>query len=189
MQDSSAGTINYINSSLYKCILKTAMYTDTDTFTCTRSLYPARKCYAHLLRRKGSGGRVTSFSASFPREVSIVRSYSDGRPRRLTVAFGYFTSLLHRRLCAWAWKMRLIGYAGVTKGACVTARGVIAGQLPNCGASSEILRPFVRRVAIRCIALRGVLKRPLFAWNGTISPSEDSPSTWIFRSTDNYDAA
>jgi hypothetical protein len=79
------------------------------THLSARDHYPARKCYAHLLRRKGSGGRVTSFSASFLREVSIVWSYfdDDRQAKSLTVAVvWYFTSLLlatvcGRGKCAW----------------------------------------------------------------------------------------
>lgn len=69
MQDSSVVVINYINSSLCKCIFIQPPHRDAAAFICTRSLYPARKYYAHLLRRKGSGGRVTSFSACLSCEI------------------------------------------------------------------------------------------------------------------------
>jgi len=93
------------------------VYRYTDAFTCTRPLYPARKCYAHLLRRKGSGGRVTSFSASFSHEVwsCEVIPTMIGRLKCLTVAFEYFMSLLRTRSYAWAWKMQLIRRIGSRK--------------------------------------------------------------------------
>lgn len=121
-----ASAINYINSSLYKCILKTAVYTDIRVYLHATIISRAKVLRA-FTSAKGIRRPCYVFLSIVPsRSCEVIPTMIGGR---LTVAFGYFTSSPRTRPCAWAWKMRLIRRAAVTRGTCVAAQELLRGQL------------------------------------------------------------
>lgn len=76
--------------------------------------------------------------------LTIVRSYSDDDRQAEASNCGVW--LLYELVagpCAWAWKIRLIRHAGVTKGTCVAAQELLRGQLCLTVVPLEISPSFV----------------------------------------------
>lgn len=148
MQDSSSSAINYINSSLYKCIHKTAAYGYGVVFTCTRPLYP-RESVTRIYF--GERDQAAVLRLSQHHSLTIVRSYSDDDRQAEASNCGVwllYELVAHAGPCGRVARVGVENAADQARGghernatrACVCVgrrRSYRGGQLPNCGAPRD----------------------------------------------------